>query len=60
MKNTYFLNLFCNIHNLSLFISFKAFLPSLSVLKTSQEREEIIRMESVMSEIDVVSILLVN
>ena len=60
MKNTYFLNLFCNIHNLSLFISVRAFLPSLSVLKTSQERQEIIRMESVMSEIDVVSILLVN
>ena len=60
MKNTYFLNVFCDIYDLSLFISFRAFLPSLRVIKTSQEREEIIRMESVMSEINVVSMLLAN
>ena len=47
-------------HDLSLFISVKAFLPSLRVLKTSQEREEIIRMVSVTREISVASILLVN
>ena len=60
MKKTYFLNVFCDIHDLSLFISVRAFLPSLSVLKTSQERQEIIRIESIMSEINVVSMLLVN
>jgi len=38
-------------HDLSLFISVKAFLPSLRVLKTSQVREEIIRMVSVIREI---------
>ena len=60
MKKTYFLNVFCDIHDLSLFVSVRAFLPSLSVLKTSQEIQKIIRMESVMSEIKVVSMLLVN
>ena len=55
-----FLNVFCDIYDLSLDISLSAFLPSLSVLKTSQEREEIIRMESVIREIRVVSKLLVN
>ena len=60
MKNPYFLNVFCDVHDLSLFISVMAFLPSLSVLKTSQERQEIIRIESIMSEINVVSMLLVN
>ena len=44
----------------SLFVSVKAFLPSLRVLKVSQNREEEIRMESVIKEIRVVSILLVN
>ena len=44
----------------SLFVSVKAFLPSLRVLKVSQDREEIIRMESVIKEIRLVSILLVN
>jgi len=38
-------------HDLSLFISVKAFLPSLRVLKTSQIKEEIIRMVSVTREI---------
>ena len=44
----------------SLFVSVKAFLPSLRVLKVSQNREEEIRKESVIREIKVVSILLVN
>ena len=47
-------------YDLSLFISFKAFLPSLRVLKTSQDREEIIRIVSIIREIWVVSILLIN
>ena len=55
----HFLNGFV-FHNLSLFISVKAFLPSLRVLKTSQEREETIRMESVIREMWVVSILLIT
>jgi len=37
-------------HDLSLFISVRAFLPSLRVLKTSQVREEIIRTISVIRE----------
>ena len=52
--------MFIVFHDLSLFISVKAFLPSLRVLKTSQDREEIIRMVSVIREIWVVSILLAN
>ena len=52
--------MFIVFHDLSLFISVKAFLPSLRVLKTSQVREEIIRMVSVIREIWVVSILLAN
>ena len=54
------LNDFWDTYYLSLFISVKAFLPSLSVLKTSHVREEIIRMVSVIREIWVVSILLAN
>ena len=46
--------------DLSLFISVKAFLPSLRVLKISQDSEEIIRIVSIISEIKVESILLVN
>jgi len=52
--------IFCDIYDLSLFISVKAFLPSLRVLKTSQDREEMIRMVSVIREIRVVSILIVK
>ena len=37
-------------YDLFLFISFKAFLPSLRVLKTSQKREEIIMIVSVVKE----------
>ena len=51
MENTIFLNDFCDIYDLSLFISIKAFLPSLRVLKTSQEREEIMKMVSVIRDI---------
>ena len=40
--------------DLSLFISVRAFVPSLRVLKTSQESEEIIRMVSVVKDIRVV------
>ena len=43
--------MFIVFQGLSLFISVKAFLPSLRVLKTSQVREEIIRMVSVIREI---------
>ena len=50
----------CDIYNLFLFISVNAFLPSLRVLKTNQDREEKIRMLSVTREIRVASILLVN
>ena len=52
--------MFFVFHDLSSFISVKAFLPSLRVLKTSQDREEITRMVRVIREIWVVSILLVN
>jgi len=38
-------------YDLSLLISVKAFLPSLRVLKTNQEREEMISMVSVIREI---------
>ncbi len=43
--------IFCDIYDLSLFISVKAFLPSLRVLNTSQEIEETIRKVSVIREI---------
>ena len=52
--------IFCDVFDLSLSISVKAFLPSLRVLKTSQDRDEMIRMVSVVREIRVVSILLFN
>ena len=52
--------MFIVFHDLSLFISVKAFLPSLRVLKTSQVREEIINTIRVIREIWVVSILLAN
>ena len=52
--------IFCDVFYLSLSISVKAFLPSLRVLKTSQDRDEMIRMVSVVREIRVVSILLFN
>ena len=50
----------CDIYDLSLFISVKAFLPSLRVLRTSQEKKEMIRMVSGIRESRVVSILLNN
>jgi len=52
--------MFIVFHDLFLFISVRAFLPSLRVLKTSQVREESIRMVSVIREMWVVSILLAN
>ena len=52
--------MFIVFHDLSLFISVKAFLPSLRVLKTSKEREKTINMVSEIKEIKVVSILLNN
>ena len=52
--------MFFVFHDPSLFISVKAFLPSLRVLNTSQDREETIRMVSVIREMWVVSILLAN
>ena len=55
-----FLNDSWDDYDLSLFISVRAFLPSLRVLKISQVREEIIRIVSVIKEIWVVSILLAN
>jgi len=42
--------MFIVFYDLSLFISVKAFLPSLRVLKTSQDKEEIIRMVRVIRE----------
>ena len=57
MKILYF---YCDNYNLSLFISVRAFLPSLRFFKTSQVRVEMIRMVSVIREIKVVLILLAN
>ncbi len=47
-------------YDLSLFISVRAFLPSLRVLKISHDRDEIIRMVSVIKEKRVVSMLLIK
>jgi len=58
MKNSIFLKDFCDIYDLSLFISVRAFLPSLRVFKTSQESEEMIRMVREIRDIRVVSILI--
>ena len=52
--------MFIVFYDLSLFISVRAFLPSLRVLNTSQVSEEVIRMDSVIREISDVSILLAN
>ena len=51
MKNSIFINDLCELIYDLLFISVRAFLPSLRVLKTSQEREEIIMMVRVIKEI---------
>ena len=58
MKIEYFKVSLPNIYELSLLISFKAFLPSLRVLKISQERKEVIRMVREIREIKVVLELL--
>ena len=60
MINSIFLKDFCDIYDRSLFNSVRAFLPSLRVIKTSQESEEMIRMVSVIREIRVESMLLIN
>ena len=52
--------IFRDIYDLSLVISVKAFLPSLRVLKTWKDREEIIRKVSVIREIWVVLIFIAN
>ena len=57
-ENPIFEGIFCDIYDLSLDISVRAFLPSLRVLKTSQNKEEIIRMVSIVRDINVISILL--
>ena len=51
---------FCYVSVLSFFISVRAFLPSLSVIEIRQDKDEIIRIVSVIREIRVVSILIVN
>ena len=58
--NILYFYMFYDIYDLSLFISVRAFVPSLRVLKTSQEREEMIRMVRVIKETSVISMLLVN
>jgi len=52
--------MFLVFYDLSLFRSFRAFLPSFRVLKTSQYKDEIIRMESITREKRVVSKLLIK
>ena len=59
MKILYF-NFFIDDYDISLFISLRAFLPSLRVLKTSQQRAKMMRIESVIKEMRVISILLVK
>ena len=58
IQNSLFLVVFCDVKDKSSFISSKAFLPSFKVVVSSQEREEIIKMVSVISEKKVVSMLL--
>ena len=52
--------MFLDIQDLSLFMSVKAFLPSLRVLKINKQREETMMIESVISEKKVVLKLLIN
>ncbi len=52
--------IFCDIYDLSLFSSLRAFLPSLRVLEVSQASEKIIKEESVISEIRVSLISMIN
>ena len=56
----YFRYFFFDIQDLYLFISLRAFLPSLRVLIINQEREEMITMARVIREIIDVSKLLIN
>jgi len=55
IKNLKVYKIFSDIYGESLLISFRAFLPSLRVRNTSQVREEIIRIVSVIREIIVLS-----
>ncbi len=55
IKNLKVYEIFSDIYGESLLISFRAFLPSLRVRNTSQVREEIIRIVSVIREIIVLS-----
>jgi len=52
--------MFFVFYDLSLFISARAFLPSLRVLKTNHDKDEIIKMENTIRDIKVELILLVN
>ena len=54
MKEFYILDIFSDSYFESLFISWRAFLPSLRVLKTSQDRDKVIKKVSVIREIKVV------
>ena len=58
IKNLKIYRIFSDIYGESLLISFRAFLPSLRVRNTSQVIEEIIRIVSVISEMNVKSIFL--
>ena len=58
INNFKILKIYCAIYCESLLISFRAFLPSLRVLNTSQERDIIIRKVSVIREIWILSTLL--
>ena len=60
MQKSIFINEFCDNYDLSSFISLMAFLPSLRVLNTSQERDETIRKVSEINEIRVVLKLISN
>ena len=57
IKNFKIHKLVCAIYGEFLLISFRAFLPSLRVLNTSQEREYSIRAVRIIKEIWVFSIL---
>ena len=59
IKNLKVYKIFSDIYGESLLISFRAFLPSLRVLNTSQEREKIIKTVSVVREKWILSALVV-
>ena len=59
IKNLKIYRIFSDIYGESLLISFRAFLPSLRVRNTSQVKEEIIRIVSVIRDMIVLSTLVV-